>query len=82
MLGIVISCDNQAAKTTAGNDLYNGWKRTMQIYHAHVSILLKKGVITMIDIRSPKNSADLFTKGPTREFVENTSKGIWLMLTL
>ena len=77
MLGIAISCDKAAAPATK-NDLYNGKKRTMSIHNTHVSSLLKRNVISVIDVRSQENLADPFTKGLTRELVEKTSVGMGL----
>ena len=82
MPDIAISCNNQAVVTTTDNDLYNGWKRTMRIYHVYVFDLLKNDVIMVIDVRSQKNLVDPFTKDLMREFVEKTSKRIGLMSTL
>ena len=82
MPGIAISCDIQVTETAAGNDLYNGWKKIMRIHYAHISILLKRDMITVIGVRSQKNLTDPFTKGLARGFVEMTSKGIRLMSTL
>ena len=58
---ISILCDNQATLARAYSDDNNGKSRYMSLRHDYVKKLIKKGIISLIFVKSNKNLADLFT---------------------
>ena len=75
---ITIYCDNQATSTVAANSLFNGKKRTIRLKHGYLNVLIKQGVISVMDVRSSENVADAFTKGLKKDLVIKTSAGMGL----
>jgi len=71
-------CDSKAAIGVAHNSVYNGKRRHIRIRHSAVKQLLKHGVIYLQYVRSEKNLADPLTKGLTRRWVLEMSRGMRL----
>jgi len=69
---ISIYCDNQATSIVTINSLFNEKKWTIRLKHGYLNELIYHGVISVIDIRSSENVADLLTKGLKKELVERT----------
>ncbi|CAL1362373.1 unnamed protein product [Linum trigynum] len=78
---VLIHCDSTATIAEVENRFYNGKKRQIRRKHSTVRELLTIGAVRVDHIRSEQNLADPLTKGLPREKVQNTAKGMGLMLT-
>ena len=75
---ICIYFDSQFAIGRAQNNMYNGKSRHICLKHYTIRHLLSTGVISLDDVKSKENIADLLTKGLNRELVEKSSRGMRL----
>ena len=75
---ICIHCDSQATLARAKNSIYNGKSMHIRRRHNTIKKLLSNGVIIIDFVKSKDNIADPLTKGPSREQVVVTTRGMGL----
>ena len=78
---ITIHCDSMAALTRAKNHIYNGKSRHIRRRHNTIKDLLKNGIISIDYVKSKENIVDPLTKGPSREQISYSSRGMSLKPT-
>ncbi|KAK8923944.1 hypothetical protein KSP39_PZI019190 [Platanthera zijinensis] len=73
MNSISIYCDNQGTKTIATNMLFNGKRRQLRMKQAWLTYLTSQGIISLLDVRSKDNVADVLTKCLCKVLTSKTS---------
>ena len=78
IIALCIHCDSMAAQAKAKSNIYNEKSRHIRYRHNTIKQLLSSGVISIQYIKSKENLTDPLTKGPPREQVKYTSRGMRL----
>ena len=81
MSPISIHGDSQSILSRAYSQVYNGKSRHIGMRHIKVRGLIIDGVVNIVYVKSAENLADPLTKGLTKNFVSQTSKGMGLTPT-
>ena len=72
--------DSQAEIAKVKSKMFNGKNKHIRLRHNIVRHLLETGVISLDFVRSELNLADPLTKPLSRKLVEQTSRGMGLLL--
>ncbi|GJT49952.1 retrovirus-related pol polyprotein from transposon TNT 1-94 [Tanacetum coccineum] len=78
---ISIHCDSKSAMGRAKSTMYNGKSRHIRRRHNSIRQLLSTGVISIDYVASKDNIADPFTKGLSRELVNQSSLVVQVRLS-
>ena len=73
-------CDSQPAIAKSKSKMFNRKNRHIHLRHNTVWQLLETGVISLDFVRSKLNLVDLLTKPLNRKLVEQTSRGVGILL--